>query len=262
MVSVVIPTLNEETSLAQTLEALLAAAGHFEVIVVDGQSADRTPQIAARYCRTLSSPAGRGIQMNRGAEEASGDALLFLLDRLIPTLKPIKEFAATPTGWNAYFDDIDKYFIRYPAEWDLLDYAPGLPTSIGKETTALRLEADDAAVADEAAARSWVETATSGATILSVQPVERDGHDGFSVAYRYTNADGDALSGLAVLLNGPDAKLNVANVHFLASGIDLNNLGEQPDERYATLAEVMSTFTIFSDLNAQLGAVIPPSASG
>ena len=67
------------------LETLLAAKGQFEVIVVDGQSSDATRDIAARYCRVLTSPPGRAAQMNRGVEEAHGDALLFLhADVLFP----------------------------------------------------------------------------------------------------------------------------------------------------------------------------------
>ena len=78
MISVIIPTLNEEVSLPGTLQSLLAAKGEVEVIVVDGQSSDSTAQIASRYCKTIISEPGRAIQMNRGAEEASGNVLLFL----------------------------------------------------------------------------------------------------------------------------------------------------------------------------------------
>lgn len=60
------------------LEAVLAADGDFEVIIVDGQSGDKTAAIAARFCRVLTSERGRAVQMNRGAEEAGGDVLLFL----------------------------------------------------------------------------------------------------------------------------------------------------------------------------------------
>lgn len=78
MISVIIPTLNEESCIQETLETLLAAAGDFEVIVVDGQSDDRTESLASHYCRTITSPRGRATQMNRGAEFARGEILLFL----------------------------------------------------------------------------------------------------------------------------------------------------------------------------------------
>ena len=78
MISVIIPTLNEESCIQETLEALLAAAGDFEVIVVDGQSDDSTASIASRYCQTITSTRGRAPQMNRGAQAARGETLLFL----------------------------------------------------------------------------------------------------------------------------------------------------------------------------------------
>lgn len=79
-VSVVIPTLNEEQSLRQTLASLQRLAGHWEVIVADSSSVDRTVEIArAAGARVVAeAPAGRGAALNAGAAAASGDILLFL----------------------------------------------------------------------------------------------------------------------------------------------------------------------------------------
>ncbi len=76
-ISVVIPALNEEACLAGTLRGL-AAEGPHEVLVVDGGSSDGTRRIAAAGARLLEGPRGRAVQMNLGAAQASGDALLFL----------------------------------------------------------------------------------------------------------------------------------------------------------------------------------------
>jgi rSAM/selenodomain-associated transferase 2 len=76
-ISVVIPALNEESCLAQTLRGL-AAEGPHEVLVVDGGSTDGTCRIAAADARLLEGPRGRAVQMNLGAAHATGDALLFL----------------------------------------------------------------------------------------------------------------------------------------------------------------------------------------
>lgn len=85
LVSVIIPALNEQACLEQTLETLLRAEGSFEALVVDGGSSDATREIAARYCRTVTSPPGRAMQMNRGAQEARGEVLLFLhADAIFP----------------------------------------------------------------------------------------------------------------------------------------------------------------------------------
>jgi rSAM/selenodomain-associated transferase 2 len=76
-VSVVIPTLNEESGLVETLTLLRQERPH-EVIVVDGGSTDGTCRAAAAADRLLQGPRGRARQMNLGAAHATGDVLLFL----------------------------------------------------------------------------------------------------------------------------------------------------------------------------------------
>lgn len=77
-ISVIVPVLNEEATIAATLGAL-AALAPYEVILVDGGSVDRTRDIAARSgAQVLSAERGRARQMNRGAARASGEVLLFL----------------------------------------------------------------------------------------------------------------------------------------------------------------------------------------
>jgi rSAM/selenodomain-associated transferase 2 len=97
--SVVIPTLNEAEHIEATIhgalhapfEGLLAApdgsalavgggaAPGLEVIVVDGGSRDRTPELVepagARLIRT---PGGRALQLAAGARASTGDVLVFL----------------------------------------------------------------------------------------------------------------------------------------------------------------------------------------
>ncbi|WP_216092587.1 TIGR04283 family arsenosugar biosynthesis glycosyltransferase [Candidatus Marithrix sp. Canyon 246] len=80
LLSIIIPTLNEENIITNTLEKLevLRAAGH-EVIVVDGGSCDKTYSVAAQYADSvLLAEEGRGWQMNAGAEYANNEILLFL----------------------------------------------------------------------------------------------------------------------------------------------------------------------------------------
>lgn len=85
-ISVIVPVLNEEKSIAATLDALQALAP-YEIIIVDGGSSDRTRDIVAGFpVKIISSERGRARQMNRGAREASGDVLLFLhADSRLPT---------------------------------------------------------------------------------------------------------------------------------------------------------------------------------
>ncbi len=78
-ISYIIPTLNEEESLGDTLKSVHSQAGEQEVIIVDGGSSDNTMGIAQEHgCETIQSPPGRGVQMNRGADQSQGDLLLFL----------------------------------------------------------------------------------------------------------------------------------------------------------------------------------------
>ena len=77
-ISVVIPVLNEEKTIAASLTALMALRPH-EVIVVDGGSADRTREISAQTgARVITGVPGRARQMNVGAQRATGNILLFL----------------------------------------------------------------------------------------------------------------------------------------------------------------------------------------
>lgn len=86
-VSVIVPVLNESSVIVPALERLSATrlAGA-EVIVVDGGSADDTVALATPLCdRVVMSERGRAVQMNRGAEVAVGDVLLFLhADTILP----------------------------------------------------------------------------------------------------------------------------------------------------------------------------------
>jgi len=83
--SVIIPTLNEADTIAQTLERPLKTDG-VEVIVVDGGSVDDTVVIAKSLGATiLKTERGRACQMNHGSAAASADTLLFLhADTLLP----------------------------------------------------------------------------------------------------------------------------------------------------------------------------------
>jgi rSAM/selenodomain-associated transferase 2 len=76
--SVIVPVLNEEATLAAAL-ATARRARDVELLVVDGGSSDRTLDVARRFAdRTLSAARGRAEQMNAGAAVARGDVLLFL----------------------------------------------------------------------------------------------------------------------------------------------------------------------------------------
>jgi hypothetical protein len=81
LVSIVIPTLDEEAELPALLDALAALPGRWELVVADGGSTDATVAIArgppARP-EVVARTGDRAAQLNAGAQAARGDVLLFL----------------------------------------------------------------------------------------------------------------------------------------------------------------------------------------
>ncbi len=76
--SIVIPTLNEASGIEHTVLRALELRP-IEVVVADGQSQDRTGELARLAgAVVVSSERGRGQQLNAGARGATGDVLLFL----------------------------------------------------------------------------------------------------------------------------------------------------------------------------------------
>lgn len=85
LISIIIPTLNEEAKIADTLRRIQTVPD-CEIIVSDGGSRDMTvPIVRDLGIRLVESNPGRGTQMNSGAAIASGSVLLFLhADTLLP----------------------------------------------------------------------------------------------------------------------------------------------------------------------------------
>lgn len=84
-IGVIIPTLNEECALPETLRSLQPFRFD-EIIIADGGSQDRTMKLARafqasgspRSMSVIAAPRGRARQMNAGAAKARTDVLLFL----------------------------------------------------------------------------------------------------------------------------------------------------------------------------------------
>jgi rSAM/selenodomain-associated transferase 2 len=87
-ISIIIPVLHETERINETI-ALLRGSDYgreAEIIAVDGDAAGSTISVISDgSVRRIISARGRAVQMNRGAEAASGDILLFLhADTLLP----------------------------------------------------------------------------------------------------------------------------------------------------------------------------------
>ncbi|MDQ4123512.1 MAG: TIGR04283 family arsenosugar biosynthesis glycosyltransferase [Acidobacteriota bacterium] len=84
-ISVIIPTLNEELSLQETLIAISQLKNVSETIVVDGGSSDNTLEIARKAdVKIMKTEAGRGLQLDAGAKAAGGDVFWFLHADTLP----------------------------------------------------------------------------------------------------------------------------------------------------------------------------------
>lgn len=80
-VSVIIPILNEAEALPALLQDLHRQVNvTIEVLVADGGSDDGSAEIvrSCPFARVVSTPRGRGRQMNRAAQDARGEYLFFL----------------------------------------------------------------------------------------------------------------------------------------------------------------------------------------
>lgn len=79
LISVIIPVLNEESTIETTIQQVENLAGNKEIVVVDGGSKDQTYSLAKELTdKVYQTRPGRGHQMNLGAKEATGDILFFL----------------------------------------------------------------------------------------------------------------------------------------------------------------------------------------
>lgn len=103
LISIVIPTLNEENNIGHTLECLARQdLRDFEVIVVDGGSTDRTAEIARTHGARviLAEHAGISYQENLGGSTAMSQLIAFTqADTLVPPdwlRKIVREFGADP----------------------------------------------------------------------------------------------------------------------------------------------------------------------
>ncbi len=236
--------------------------------------------------RQIARTDGEWIYVTRVLAPANAtNFLITVLENVSNSMQPFKQFAGQPFNWNIYLDPTTNLAIRHPQSWVVTNSAPGRPASIaGSNGENLRVETANGNLLNDEAAENWVLAARPNATILSVA----QGDPGtYKVAYAYTTADGDPLSGLAMLINGENDQLHTANLRFVGENIDLNTFtpgaaaveaeatpeaettpeaevtpeAVDPDTAYyESLAVIMSSFGLMPQLNLSSDS-LPPTAT-
>ena len=90
---------------------------------------------------------------------------------------------------------------------------------------------------------------------LTVEPVDVDGAVGYVMSYGFTTLDGAPVSGLALVLNGSDNRLHVANARIGELDVDLL----QGDTAEYQLRSVLDSFRLLPELNASTEPVADDS---
>jgi len=107
MLSIIIPTLNEEKFLSALLKSIKKQDFEdYEIIVADNNSKDKTREIALKFGCRISKGGLPGKARNEGAKIARGDLFLFLdADLIIPPnflSSSLKEFKERKLGIASY----------------------------------------------------------------------------------------------------------------------------------------------------------------
>jgi rSAM/selenodomain-associated transferase 2 len=116
LVSVLIPTLDEERELPPLLDELAALPGRWQLIVIDGGSRDATTALAHAHdaqAVVLDARGGRAAQLNAGARAARGDVLLFLhADSRLPR----DAYASLAEAWRAQHVAGGNFALRFDGD--------------------------------------------------------------------------------------------------------------------------------------------------
>lgn len=92
ILSIVVPTKNEEANIDICLDAFAAFREEVELIVVDNSSGDRTRELAAaKGAKVFVQGPERSAQRNRGWREASGEFVMFVDADMIVRAETIRE---------------------------------------------------------------------------------------------------------------------------------------------------------------------------
>ncbi|MDD2681118.1 MAG: glycosyltransferase [Patescibacteria group bacterium] len=161
MISIIIPTLNEEKYLPQILRDIKSQGfSDYEIIVSDGKSEDKTKEIAlAEKCVFVDdenrSPAR---QRNQGAKIAKGDVLLFLdadtslPDGFLPAVyNEFKSRDLSVAGFYLKFNSSSKIYLLFDFFYHKICWLGQyfFPASVGVGMLSLKVKHDQVGGFDE-----------------------------------------------------------------------------------------------------------------
>jgi len=117
--SVIIPTFNEEIYLRENIRSIKKMNSGAEIIIADGSSKDDTIIIAEEEkVKLITCRQGRGIQLNKGSEIASGNIFCFLH---ADTFLPPNAFAILDEFFSYSENEICRFRLGFDVEHWLFD---------------------------------------------------------------------------------------------------------------------------------------------
>ena len=127
MISFIIPTLNEEKTIEETLQLLLEYRGSSEIIISDGGSTDKTLEIARKYTNNIIEHKGLHRQTiaegrNNGAFSSVGQYIVELdADTHIPNINYFFETMIKKFEDNPKIVGATTWFKVYPKDETFMD---------------------------------------------------------------------------------------------------------------------------------------------
>jgi len=129
--SIIIPTLNEEIKISHLLDVIIGNTYRTtEIIVVDGGSTDQTIAFVKAYphVRLIEmNQACRALQLNEGAEQATGDVFYFVHADVIPPLsfeQDIDDAIEAGNDFGCYRFEFDEkaLMLQFNAWWTRFNF--------------------------------------------------------------------------------------------------------------------------------------------
>jgi hypothetical protein len=132
----------------------------------------------------------------------------------------------SPLEWSVITDNALGFVFKYPPGWLIVEGSAGRPYTIvdnlqTPQFTVTMRTLPNTVIADENAAKAWVQRNVPQATLQSTKAEMINGVAGFSISYADPDPDGNQRSAIATLLNGANNTLYVITQQTITRGLDL-----------------------------------------